>query len=349
MVSKLYQHDALRRAVCAALAMAAAVMLSQCAVFGGGIWVMLAALFVSQVARGTPLRQSFVRLMLVVGSVLLSVSMMRVLHADWQIVLVSVILYVVVGMVIFMRRPMEVTQFNLAIILLLSFLVTLLSKNEASVTPSQLIAGAVAGGAIGVIFAQLTFPLNPYHAFSHDMVFILRSIHDYGSVLAEKLVRHASEREVRQQQMNLDRLLCLREGCYPEWVYDAGFNPGLRSGYRFFLIKSGRVIELLNSMNYLIMGSMDQALLSQVANAIHDAMQVNNELLRLMADHFEGHQPIEIISDMTSDIMRLNACLAQVVPLKRARLNLSGDDVALTALVRDVNDLREVLLQLALA
>lgn len=141
-------------------------------------------------------------------------------------------------------------------------------------------------------------------------------------------------------------------GSYPNWVSHSGFNPGLRSGYRHFLIQLERVADLCCSMGYWF--AIDEALVESesLMPALRNSLKINIDLLsglsRTMQHHAEKTlRPVNDTNvDFVSDITALEDVLKSLVPPSLELLDMSQEYVQMTAIVRDVKDLREVLLLL---
>lgn len=138
---------------------------------------------------------------------------------------------------------------------------------------------------------------------------------------------------------------------YPEWVYGSGFNPGLRSGFRHFLIQLEHAADLCCSMAFWFKShSLEDK--SELLKAIRASLKVNVGLLaglsRTMHHHAEKTpRPVNDMNvDFVSDITELENTLQKRVPGSLELLDMSQEYVQMTALVRDVKDLREVLLLL---
>ncbi len=144
-------------------------------------------------------------------------------------------------------------------------------------------------------------------------------------------------------------LLGAYQGTYPEWVYEVGFNPGLRSGYRFFLINLERIIEVFFSMDYLLSQHINIVLLENMSDHLALAMQKNQELLGILIEYFENKKIKNTQSDFTSDVAELEKALHRIVPDNLELLDTSPNYILLTALVRDFRDLRGLLLQLVMS
>ncbi len=139
---------------------------------------------------------------------------------------------------------------------------------------------------------------------------------------------------------------------YPEWVYRSGFNPGLRSGFRHFLIQLEHAADLCCSIAYWFSSNGSLVEKGDLMSALRQSLKINIELLaglsRTMHHHAEKTpRPVNDSNvDFVSDVTALEEELRRLVPGSLELLDMSQEYVQMTALVRDVKDLREVLLLL---
>lgn len=142
---------------------------------------------------------------------------------------------------------------------------------------------------------------------------------------------------------------------YPKWVYFSGFNPGLRAGFRHFLIQLEHAADLCCSLGYWLARHPNVVDQDRFSLALANSTKINTDLSaalsRTMHHHAENTlRPVNDVNvDFTSDIIELEASLQAIVPPNLELLDLSPEYVAATALVRDVKDLREILLSLSAA
>ncbi|TAK77925.1 MAG: hypothetical protein EPO11_01970 [Gammaproteobacteria bacterium] len=179
------------------------------------------------------------------------------------------------------------------------------------------------GAIISIICNQFIFPIHFDVEFRQSLIPILKVLKEHPQTIPP-----------------LD---------YPEWVYEVGFNPGLRSGFRFFLVHIDWIIELFCSMNYLLARGEQSGLFQELSELIAITQQKNQELFDILIEFFQNNNFTEIHSDFTSDIVALETATRQIIPQQLELLDISADYVTLTAFVRDMKDLRTLLLQLVMA
>lgn len=209
----------------------------------------------------------------------------------------------------------------------------------------------VIGAMLGVLFSQLIFPVKVYSEFCLGVTPVLQALLGYSREFSRAFVYRNNTGPLEVKNVEIEAALDVRLGVYPEWIYEVGFNPGLRSGYRYFLVNLERITELFFSMNYLAHRGIEITLLSEFSQYLSDVIEKNNELLAVLVDYFSKGKltNIESESDFTSDMAALEEILNRYVPSNLELLDISPDNVTLTALVRDLKDLRGLLLQLVMA
>ncbi len=309
--------------------------------FSHGSWMVLATLLVSQITRGTPLRQGVLALIaicagLVVGDVLLVVVSDPLLRLS----AISLI-FIIIGMFFFNETTPIATPLNCASIFFLVCLFTVFSMPGSEL--GQRVVDVGVGTLIGMACVQLILPPSVVDEFRAGVVPILSAL----TAMSQTLV---SCYAVDQATMNINGARCnvekvLEQRAYPTWAYEIGFNPGLRAGFRFFLVHLERLIEGMFALSDLVQQPIhlkDEAL----RVAIHESLQCNHELFVLLEHYFAENTYPVLTHDLTTDIATLENCLQQVVPPQLALLDVSPDYVILTALVRQIKDNRQRLIQL---
>jgi hypothetical protein len=203
------------------------------------------------------------------------------------------------------------------------------------------------GAFIGVACQVIIFPIKLELEFSKGVLPILNSMQAYSQALIEKIVDESSELYL-EKRVEIENALQTQQGSYPEWVYEVGFNQGLRSGLRFFLINLERVSEIFFSLDYLVSRGA-APLVHDLQAEIKVVLQKNQELLSILIEYFNNKKFKKIDSDFTSDMANLEKVLQGMMPNDIEALTISPDFLVITAFVRDLRDLRKLLLQLVAA
>lgn len=136
---------------------------------------------------------------------------------------------------------------------------------------------------------------------------------------------------------------------YPEWVFESGFNRNYRGSFRYILIQLNRVMDAFYSLDYYIHQSIDADMRAEVANQLAAVMDKNNDLLEVIRAFFANEISGKIHENYISDITELRNISQVVLPDNLELLDLSRDYTIIAAMVRDVMDVRELLLQILTA
>jgi hypothetical protein len=136
---------------------------------------------------------------------------------------------------------------------------------------------------------------------------------------------------------------------YPEWVFRIGFNPGLRAGYRFFLIQLEHVCELYFSMDYYINHRLPDELLIAIKEPLETVRKNNQKLILVIIEKFKNKNILNTGENYINDLVILTDAVKRLIPHDLSLLDVSPDSVSLAAFLQDLTDLRHVLLQLVAA
>lgn len=204
----------------------------------------------------------------------------------------------------------------------------------------------ISGILVSILFYRFLISIRSAKKFSRAVLPAIIAVKEYAQVLKSSLQGKGQAELLAEKKRQLQKALTLKSGMYPEWVFGSGFNPGLRAGTRSFLIKLDRVVELLFAMECL-MHKQTHSFYQYMTNPsfpIMEVMQKNEELIAIIESYFKAEKQIEPEGNFTSDITMLENGLHQIVPNSIELLDISPDYLQLTALVRSVKDMRQVLL-----
>ena len=244
--------------------------------------------------------------------------------------------------------PLRQSLFYVFMIILLA---VFLPASSAGLVQAR-VQDAVIGGVLGILFGQLVLPVSIHQEFCQGVLPVLRALSRDLNALCESYIQQSGYGEpLFQQQSQVEMALQMKGGMYPEWVYEVGFNRGLRAGFRFFLVNIERLAEVVFSLNYFISRSMDVELVRAAQDDVKRVMEKNDELLQVLIHYFSNQRwhEIDSHSDFTSDMLALEKTLNRVVPNTMDLLDISPDYMIFTAMVRDLKDIRGLLLQLVMA
>lgn len=313
--------------------------------FSHEYWIVLTAFIVTQIADNFPLKQ---------GLSLFIVTAVGLLFATWlktytatvpQLITVGLI-YLSLNIYLMLNLLVPWRQLALLVFLLLVILfATFMPTPDPDVLKDRLL-DSVIGTAIGILCVYIIFPMKPPQAFRSGLVFILNATIDYTDVIIQVIDKQDASL-LANNRRKLEYALSNQTEQYPEWVYEIGFNPGLRAGFRYFLIYLDRIIETLFSIDTILYKSID--IPAELASAVQQTLLQNEALLKILRVYFETNTLMQTPLDLTSDITALENSLAAVVPPGIELLDLSPQYVSFTELVRDIKDMRQLLMQLLMS
>lgn len=208
--------------------------------------------------------------------------------------------------------------------------------------------------ALAVFFLSLyLYPIKTIRDFCLGVLPAIDALSSYMQSIIDVVTQEQTSPEyLLEEQKNVIKLLVSSSSPYPEWVYHIGFNPGLRSSLRYFLIQLERVSDTCFSMSYWLIRQnaiiKDGELPPLIANAMTNNIGLLNNISRYL--YHQTDQTLQPLIDTNvnyvNDITALEDVLRRETPGSLELLDMSEGYVYLTALVRDIKDLRGILLQL---
>lgn len=333
------QNKAIGRALSAAIAILIAGLLTPYS-YTQSFWLLLATFLGTQVTHGTPLRQSFIYYL-----TMLMAIVAESMFAYTQFVVI--ILFLIANYLLFIYRPQGSKKFALHLFYIFAVVVLAAQLNGMSSYDSiwqylsnnnilrHRILDISIGTLIGILCSQFVFPIQHELLFKRNMFKVVQKLNAYAEALT-------------QQIFSGNPLTANPFVNYPGWIYEVGFNPGLRSGYRFFLIHVERVHEILISINVGNRFNIRDDISAQLKPIAITTMKKNIELMQIL-EQYLADKAVQIQGDYTSDIVELENTLAKVVPTQLELLDITDEYVALTNFAYDAKALRKVLLKLIMA
>jgi len=203
------------------------------------------------------------------------------------------------------------------------------------------------GGAIGLIGSYVIFPVKLYSEFKLSLLPILHALIEYAK--AQRSYFNVKSNDLTKQKYDLQILFVASGNNYPDWIYEPGFNPALRSGFRYFLIKIERVIELFYSIDLCLHDEKLKSIISILEKEIDVVIEKNQELLTIIYNYFSNKIMDIGASDYVSDMVDLEKKLQKHIPLQIEVLDISPEYICLTSLVKNLKNTREVLIDMLAA
>lgn len=208
----------------------------------------------------------------------------------------------------------------------------------------QIIIGALIGGVTLSLFAN-----RPYSLFRLNVLPLLKQNADLLAALEQVLTMPTdTDVQLAQQKQKLIQALQFSSVNYPEWVFAVGFNVFLRSGFRYFLIELGQLQAILFSMAAFVLKADKMPGLVAMRDLFSLTLKNNQILLQQIMHYFKTQRLLPSTDNYTNDLAELELQVQNYVPQSYELLDLSPEYLTLIALVRDLKDMRNILLQLLL-
>lgn len=337
-----------RHALSASVAVFVAIFVNHYFSFSGEGWIVLVAFLVVQTTRGTPIRQGIYFLLMIMIAIVVSHFLLSEIKKPLVIDIILASIFVISSFLTFLFRPLSNKLFLLSMFFSLILLMTTLAPFKPMHLMNNRILDAFIGACIGMLSGFLVFPARIDVEFCQGLVPVLKAFVSYSRAVTEAFLKK-NEITVQQARITVEKVLQVQQGFYPEWVYEEGLNPGLSSGFRFFLVTIERISEILFSMHRLTRYDIDISLLQILEQPVAKSVKRNEELFSVLIDYLSTGKIKETASDFIQDISELEKVLQNTIPVNLELLDISPDYVHITAFVRDIKDLRELLLQLIMA
>jgi hypothetical protein len=131
---------------------------------------------------------------------------------------------------------------------------------------------------------------------------------------------------------------------YPSWVFVPEHNRYLRAGTSTLLIQLGGISETLFSLDFYTKQVIESYLIVMVVPQLAQVAAKNSDLLKLIYAHFAEDRAWPLSENLTNDVTELQQALRMAMPDSLELLDVTPDHVTISALARDVMDMREILL-----
>ncbi|MBV9576646.1 MAG: hypothetical protein JO149_08480 [Gammaproteobacteria bacterium] len=311
-------------------------------------FITLAAFFVSQASRGAPLRQGLISLLMMLMALCFSFLLLKFISPQFVLNAALAIIFILIVMYVFTKRP-TLKIGRLCLIFFSVLFVVLMHAKFSWVALQNSIIDMIIGSVIALLCRQVLFTDHSIDDFQDNMLLVSKAFIAYSNAFID----YFSHPEMNTTALILARkqlqIIWQAPNHYPEWIYEVGFNPGLRAGLRFFLVTIEQLAEVFFSLDYLISQPIEAELLSSLAQPIIFSLQQDRELIQMMIAFFSHQAWQQTTADLVTDIAELENKLQLIVPASLELLDVSVDYLRLTLLVRHIKDLRQLLLKLILA
>ena len=339
----------MKHAISVALAIFIAVIANHYAAWSQTGWIILAAFLAGQTSRGTPLRQGVIFSVTMIIAIGIS-FFLKTAMGNWASILCMMIIFMLSSFIVFIFQPIQNKTLFRIMLLAFVLLIASLSPADSFQSMQAQVIDVTIGAAIGIICTFLILRIRFYKEFQQGVIPVLHAALQYSKLATDFFTRRENDdAKLSENKIAMEESLQIQYAGYPEWVYEVGFNPGLRSGFRFYLLNIERMVEILLSMDYLVKRGVGADLMTKIADDIEAAMQKNAELIEGLIEYFENNKLKAMTADFTSDVSALEKAVKRVIPGHLELLDIDPDYIILSAFVRNIKDLRKLLLQLVMA
>lgn len=311
-------------AIRVSLAVFIAVIVNFYFTFSHECFIVLTTFCMTYKSRNKPIRQALITFFIILAGLFcaafLQLFPFKVLLL-WPLLLLSAIIFL-------LKRnwPIKIRVSSVFFVLIIAIAIC---WPEDTSTLRERIADSLIGGFIGFAAILFIFPFRPNVKFREGILPTLKNLYEYACDLTASKKR------------NLENALIFPP--YPTWVYESGFNPGLRGGFRFFLVHLEQIIDL-----YFILPLYDGKN-QQLPDAFLVVLDNNSQLIGMLVDYFMTNKIVPTDLDFTTDIKALEDAIKDLIPASSEMLDLSPEYLQLSALIHALKDARKQLLQLLMS
>jgi uncharacterized membrane protein YccC len=347
-ITGYFQPEApvIRRALSMAIAVFVAVLIDRYYSVLQEFWVPLIAILVVYMTVQMNFRQSLQRVLVIVGTVFCASSL-----SGWmdQPVLTDVIVVAIFAIGYGFHHTSLTKGHTVSIPLLIAVVVLMvLIPFPSSSTLFPRMHDVVLGGIVGVVAGLLIFPAQPDADFRKGVIPVLQAYNDYLLAIMELLFRLPKAELVAQQaKYRVELVLQVQQEFFPEWVYDAGFNPALQQGHRHFLIKIEQLGQVLFAMHQIARHAIDAKLLEEFRESIQHYVEQARGLMVLFVARLNLEKIDKPMTDFSEEIVTLEKTYRNVIQVPLELLDTSQDYIDLAALIFDLKNCQNILLRIA--
>lgn len=316
--------------------------------FSQTFWVTYATFICLYSIYGMPWRQVFIVLLALYAALILSHFLYAYLNFNYLPIFIIIGVFIIAALLHYQHNANLPVSLPFVLSFPLALLLTILTPALTDIQLVDQLLDVAIGAFIGLMFSLFAFRYQPLNAFAKDLVPILERVIQYLKAETEQIAQGIKTKEkiiACREQLNE---IYISKTIYPAWVFQAGFNPGLRGGYRFFLIKLDQIIELMNVIESHLSINLSN-LEENHSQAFVLSLENNFELLMVLHEYFVKRQVSIPQSDFTSDILALETILQPLIPTNLELLDVTPGGAGLVAMIRAIKDMRQILLQLVMS
>lgn len=314
--------------------------------FSHSFWMLVATFVTLVTLERKPPRHAFLCFITMMAALFFSHLLYRHLQASLSAFIIAST-YIAIITLRYWHRPAK-SLINLPLLFGLTLILTIFIPN---VLQSQLIEQVIdvfIGCFIALIGSLIVYTSFGSLHFRKSLLPMLIGLIDS----VEKMIQYLENtnkdlHEIIKKTYSKQEHLMLDRSSYPEWVFETGFNPGLRAGQRFFLLNIETIADIIASLEMNCMQydrnhkEIDQHFVA--------ALKTNKQLLQVIKDFCLSETYILPKHDFKQDIQALQEFLQKKLPANLESLTHHKDALVCVAIARSIKDMRETLFALVMA
>lgn len=342
-----FRSYAVAHALSAGMAVFIVFVINYYFAFGACYWMILGAYLITQTTIGTPVRQGLHIFLVIICAIILASLLLSLKYPMIQDGVLALV-FLLSGLRLLAAQINTQQSVVLLSLFVLMFMLASFAPCQSTLSLSQHFINVGIGALVGIVSVLGLLPTRIPLEFRQGILPVLTAYAAFADLVALHFLGEGSDQEIELAKRLAEEKLYADDSHYPEWVYEIGFNPVLRPGFRYFLITMDRILEVLYAMHYLGLHAIEnKELLKKITESSQRCIHKNKELFAAIIANLSTGKMDNLSANYTQDIAELEQELRHMVPSRIEMLDIKPDYIYLTAFVRDLKDLRELLLQLA--
>lgn len=342
----LLQTIPLRQALRAGLAIFIAVAFYHFAHITQGYWIPMTALIIMQVTLGATLRKGLQRFLGTIAGILIATMILALIH---QPIFIEIILVITIFLTFYLKIPrvvnygIFVTGITIVIILFLTIIYP-----ERSLTLAQArVYDTILGAVIGITVSLFVLPNRTDALFRQQLTEIYQRLLEYLEAITILLTEQSSVEDLVNKKRLTKLSLQVGQNTFPDWIYEKGFDHHLRKGYRFFLMKTERIAEILFSLHHIGRHPLHSEILLELKPYLQACSKRAHLALEAIIATLALNRPASGIPDFMVEQETLEKAYKSLTSSTVNPLSTNSEEILLAAMIYHFKYLNITLLQLA--
>lgn len=346
MVSKVLNSYRNRRTVSVIVSIFLASMVAHYFSFTHTAWIIIAALMINHIGRVAHVRQTLFFFLVMTIAILIASLILD--YRPLLSLLSLFLLWLISDILIRYRYSQFKIKLSAIFLFYVAYAITVYVQGVSMQTLRYQMLDVLIGSIIGLITMFIILPPKIIKDFNDGINILIHKLEVNTLLLTRYFENKTSLNEVILATDQVDATLSDCNSAYPDWVYDTGFNRELRGGFRFYLVTLDRVIEILHSINVML-PEFDALLFEDMLPYFEKSMLINHKILSSLHHYFAHGKKDNLTLDWKEDIVALEKTIQDFFPASEELIEISPQFYIVTALLREIKDLRRLLLDLLLA